>query len=100
MADIQIDPLKVQKAGETIKIHANKMYTSLEEIKSIVNNTKSYFQSEGGDSTRKNFNESAAKFDEFKKYVDEYGEFLESYGGGHKKLNDKIASLGAGIPKL
>lgn len=100
MATIKIDPFRVQKAGETIKTNANKMLSSLNEIKNIVNNTKSYFQSEGGDSTRKNFNESAAKFDEFKKFIDEYGQFLESYGGGQEKLDDKVASLGASIPKL
>lgn len=97
---IKIDPFKVQKAGDTIKSHAAKMFTSLNEIKSIVNNTKSYFQSEGGDATRNNFNESAAKFDEFKKFIDEYGQFLESYGGGQEKLDNKVASLGASIPKL
>ncbi len=100
MANIQIDPFRVQKAGETIRTHANKMLASLNEIKSIVNNSKSYFQSDGGDATRKNFNSSAAKFDEFKKFIDEYGQFLESYAGGQIKLDDKVASLGESIPKL
>ena len=100
MATIKIDPFRVQKAGETIKTNANKMLSSLNEIKSIVNNTKSYFQSEGGDNTRKNFNESAAKFDEFKKFIHEYGEFLQSYGAAHVKLDTEVSDLANKIPKL
>lgn len=97
---VRIDVTKVQNSGETLQTEAIKMKQALESIKDIVNNTKSYFQSSGGDETRRSFNESAAKFDSFKKFVDEYGEFLKSYGRGHEKLDQSISDAAKKFPKL
>lgn len=97
---VKIDVVKVQNAGTTLQTEAVKMKQALDSIKDIVNNTKSYFQSDGGDDTRKSFNDSAAKFEEFKKFVNEYGEFLKSYGSGHKKVDDAISTAAKKFPKL
>ena len=95
-----IDPKKVQTAGNDLLEQAKRMENALNKIKDYVNNTKSFFQSEGGDKTRANFNSSAAKFTEFKKFTDEYGKFLQEYGGEMEGLTAQIADLGSKIPKL
>ena len=97
---VTIDPFRVQKAGDSVLEESRKMETALNAIKDLVNNTKSFFQSEGGDKTRSNFNASAGKFAEFKKFTDEYGQFLQSYGKAQEKLDDEIANIGSKIPKL
>ena len=97
---VTIDPFKVQKAGDNVLSESKKMENALNAIKDLVNNTKSFFQSDGGDKTRQNFNSSAAKFAEFKKFTDEYGQFLQSYGKAQEKLDDEIANIGSKIPKL
>lgn len=97
---VKIDVVKVQNAGATLQTEAVKMKQALDSIKDIVNNTKSYFQSDGGDETRKSFNESAEKFEEFIKFVNEYGEFLKNYGSGHKQVDEAISTAAKKFPKL
>lgn len=69
---------EVNKAGEDLKANAKKMYDSLEIIKGLVNESKSYFDSPAGDEIRKKFNTSAEKFENFKQFLDSYGEFLKN----------------------
>ena len=97
---VTIDVEKVNQAGRKIIEEGNKMYSALEDIKDIINNTKKSLQSDGGDAARTNFNTSAQKFEEFKKFVHEYGKFLESYAAAHKKIDDVVADLATKIPKL
>ena len=97
---VTIDVEKVNQAGRKIIEEGNKMYSALEDIKDIINNTKKALQSDGGDAARTNFYTSAQKFEEFKKFVHEYGEFLESYAVAHKKIDDVVADLATKIPKL
>lgn len=96
----KIDFAKVNKAGDDIITQGNKMFTSLTNIQSIINNGKKSFDSEGGEAIRKNFNASAQKFDEFKKFVAEYGQFLQNYSDVQKRVNDEIQQVATQIPKL
>lgn len=96
----KIDFAKVNKAGDDIISQGNAMYNALTAIQNIINNGKKDFDSEGGDAIRKNFNDSAKKFDDFKKFVAEYGQFLQSYSDVQKDLNNEIERIGSQIPKL
>lgn len=98
--NVRIDPKKVHEAGTTILNEANTMKQALDCIKDIINNTKNYFQSEGGDEVRTKFNESAQKFEEFKKFINEYGDFLKSYSEGHDKLDQEIMDSAHKFPVL
>ena len=69
---------EVNKAGEDIKENAKKMYDNNKKIKSLVDGSKSYFDSKAGDEIRKKFNTSAEKFEEFRQFLDQYGEFLKN----------------------
>ena len=70
--------IKSESCSEDIKENAKKMYDSLEKIKSLVDGSKSYFDSKAGDEIRKKFNTSAEKFEEFRQFLDQYGEFLKN----------------------
>jgi len=101
MPNIQtIDPKKVNDAGRTVIDETTKMKKALDSITGIINGTKSYFDSEGGNAARKNFSESAAKFAEFEKFIKGYGEFLQNYGAATIKVDQAIEDLSNEIPKL
>lgn len=95
-----IDFAKVNKAGEEIINQGNQMFNSLTNIQNIINNGKKSFDSEGGAAIRKNFNESAKKFADFKKFVAEYGQFLQEYSDMQKDVNEEIERIATQIPKL
>lgn len=95
-----IDFQKVNAAGGEIISEGNKMFNSLENIQSIINQGRKSFDSEGGEAIRKNFNTSAQKFEEFKKFVADYGKFLQEYSEAQKKINEEIVKIAGQIPKL
>ncbi len=96
---VRIDPSKVNKAGQAIIADAKTMYTALDNIKNIINNTKSFFKSEGADTARNNFNASAEKFATFKSGIESYGSFLCSYGGAVSNIDDKIKEIASQFNK-
>lgn len=72
---------KINQAGIDLIDNAEKMYSSLKEVKALIEGSKSYFDSSAGDQMRNKFNESAAKFEEFKSYLTDYGEYLKTFAG-------------------
>lgn len=97
---VKIDFAKVNAAGDDIISEGKKMFDALKNIQTIINNGKKSFDSEGGDAIRKSFNESAAKFDDFKKFISDYGKFLKEYNEAQRKLNAEIESIAKDIPVL
>lgn len=72
---------KIKQAGIDLIDNAKKMYSSLNEVKALIDGSKSYFDSPAGDQLRKKFNESAVKFEEFQSYLSTYGEYLKTFAG-------------------
>lgn len=97
---VRIDPVKVKNAANTISNQSRTMKKTLDDIKRIINDTKSYFKSDGGDEARRNFNQSAEKFDDFERFVKEYASFLESYAEKQNEVDRLVDEVGAKIPKL
>lgn len=91
---------EVNTAGENIINNAKKMYKSLDNIKQLINGSKSYFDSEAGDDLRRKFNESASKFEEFKNYIIQYGDFLKTFSGNIKKFEDAVKDATKQIPTM
>lgn len=90
----------VNANGQDIISEAAKMYTSLSRISDIINSSKSDFDSEAGDNVRKDFNASAAKFQEFETYIKSYGEYLETFAGNILSFENAVKDASSKIPKF
>ncbi|KIR01539.1 hypothetical protein P261_00353 [Lachnospiraceae bacterium TWA4] len=86
----QLDIQKVRQSGEDLITNVEKIYSSLTKISELINGSKSYFDSQGGDSVRKKFSESAQNFETFKKSLISYGEWLKSFSGNVQSYNNAV----------
>ncbi len=97
---VEVDVKKVRDAGNEIVDNAKLMYNALTAIKDIVNGTKSYFSSEGGDKARAVFNKCSEVFDGFKTETESYGNYLVGYADGLYRLDDEIQNVISEFPSL
>lgn len=91
---------KINEAGESLVDNAGKMYTSLNNIKNLIEGSKSYFDSPAGDRVRTKFNASAEKFEEFKGFLESYGNFLKTFSGNVKSFEDAVLEATNEIPEM
>lgn len=96
----KLDRAKINAAGEDILTDAKKMYDSLERVKTLIDGSKSYFDSEAGDALRKKFNTSAEKFEEFRSFLNTYGDFLKTFSGNVQKFEDAVKNVVDEIPNM
>lgn len=96
----KLDRAKINSAGEDLITDVQKMYESLGRVKNLIDGSKSYFDSDAGNSLRTKFNTSAEKFDEFKTFLNTYGEFLKTFSGNVQKFEDAVKEAVDGIPNL
>lgn len=95
-----IDPAKVSAAGDTLIENGSLMYSQLQAISDIIENTRNHFRGLGGDEVRAQFFKTAEHFERFKKFVEEYGEFLRGYSQTHQAAADEIANIIKTFPGL
>lgn len=95
-----LDRVKINKAGEDLIDKAQQMYESLGRVKNLIEGSKSYFDSEAGNSLRTKFNTSAEKFEEFKTFYNTYGEFLKTFSDNVQRYENAVKETVDGIPSL
>lgn len=95
-----VDKAKVNQSGIDILNDVKKMYTSLVNIQRYINNSKDGFDSEASDALRKKFNNSAAKFEEFKTFLNSYGEFLQNFSGNITSFETAVEDATSQISDL
>ena len=96
-----IDFEQVAEDGEKLKNYAVELYECLMEVQRLIKNTETSFDSEAGREMRTKFNNSARKFEEFKKVINDYGQYLVSYAEGQKENEQNfITAITEGIGEL
>lgn len=95
-----LDRAKINSTGEDMLTEVAKMYTSLNNVKNLVAQSKTYFDSDAGNELRRKFNASADKFSEFQSFLNTYGEFLKTFSGNIQKFEDAVRAAVNGIPTL
>lgn len=79
MADtIKISLEEVSNTASNIRTLNKNMYTSLNDIKTQMNNLASKWDSPAGEKIRTNFNNMSKSFDTYREKVESYAKFLDS----------------------
>ena len=87
---ISISLEEVSQTANTIRTLNTSMNTTLENIKTEINNLQNTWQSRGGDNIRNRFNTMSASFEEYRKIVDSYAMFLDDTVSTYKSTEDSI----------
>lgn len=88
----------INRAGEDLIDQVTKMYSSLTNIKNLVEGSKSFFNSPAGDSVRTSFNASAEKFENFRSEFNSYGEYLKTFAGNVEKYEEAVKEAASEFP--
>lgn len=95
-----LDISKINQAGEDLLSNVQKMYDSLQQIKTLVDGSKSFFDSPAGNDIRSKFNQSAEKFSAYKTFLNTYGEFLKTYSANVKTYEQAVQEAAGEIPVM
>ena len=96
----EIDRNAVNRYGESVIDNAQKMYASLSRIQELVSGSKSFYDTESGDSLRQKFMTSAEKFRQFETYMKSYGEYLKNFSGNVEKFEQTMLDGTGQIPTI
>ena len=91
---------EVNQAGIDLEENVKKIYKSLEKIRNLVNDSKTYFDSPAGNAIRNKFADSAAEFDKFKEFLDKYGQFLKDVNIVVTRFEDDVAEAAKNIETM
>ena len=96
----ELDAAKIKQAGVDIEENVTQMYQSLERVKTLINESRSFFDSDSARKMRNKFNTSAEKFDEYKNFLKTYGEYLKNFSGNVVRYNEAVSEGLGDIPDL
>ena len=96
----ELDRTKINQAGIDIEDNVTQMYQSLERVSKLINESKSFFDSDSAQKMRSKFNASAEKFGEYKSFLMTYGEFLKNFAGNVALYNEAVIQAVDDIPDL
>ncbi len=81
---------EVSQTASTIRTLNTSMNTTLENIKTEMNNLQNSWQSRAGDNIRQRFNTMSASFEEYRKIIESYATFLDDTVTTYKSTEDSI----------
>lgn len=91
---------QIKKAGDDVINETAKLFQCMQNVKELMDGSKSFFNSPAGDNVRKKFTASAQEFEVFRKVLNEYGQFLIDYAKTYDTLETKINEVASQIPNL
>lgn len=89
---IILDFTKIAQAGNDIKSSAKSMSDCLNEVSTVMRNSKSSYDSDSGEKLRSNFVKAQSKFSEFKAEMDKYGQFLVNEAQAREKDDTTVGN--------
>lgn len=95
-----IEVSNVNRAGEDLIDNTSKMYTSLENIATLIEGSSAFFESNAGAELRSKFNKSAAEFQNFRTFLNQYGEFLKTHATNVNAFESAVEEGLSQIPQL
>ena len=96
----ELSVAEINKAGTDIIEQANNMFQSLQNVRTLINNSKQFFDSPAGQKVRTKFDQSAREFENFKNFLKSYGEFCQNFSRNMQSVEQAIQDTTDQIPNL